>query len=92
MKAVELFYIPHCPYCVTAKKAIEELKQENDAYADVQVKWINEEEEVDYAEEHDYYYVPSVYVYREKIFEAHPGDSLSTIKAGIREAFDKALR
>ena len=92
MKTVELFYMPGCPYCAKAKKAIAELKEENAAYARVPVKWINEEEETDYAEEHDYYYVPTLYFDKEKRFEAHPGDSLERIKAGIKSVFDQALQ
>ena len=91
MKTVELFYLPGCPYCVRARKAIEELKSEDENYGRVPLKWINEAEEVDYANEHDYYYVPSVYFNGRKVFEAHPGDSLTRIKAGIREAFDRAV-
>ncbi|MBP1554644.1 MAG: glutaredoxin [Oscillospiraceae bacterium] len=91
MKTIELFYLPGCPYCVKAKKAIAELKEENSDYDHVLVKWIDESEEADYANEHDYYYVPTVYLGEKKIFEAHPGDSLDKIKAGIMKAFDRAL-
>ena len=91
MKTVELFYLPGCPYCVKAKKAIEELKSEQSDSGRVPVKWINEAEEVDYANEHDYYYVPSLYFSGKKIFEAHPGDSLEKIKDGVRSAFDRAV-
>ncbi len=91
MKTVELFYLPHCPYCVKAKKAVEELKNENDSYDRVPLKWIDESEEMDYANEHDYYYVPSVYYSSRKIYEAHPGDTLDKIKSGIKAAFDKAV-
>ena len=91
MKTVELFYLPGCPYCVKARKALEELKAENADYERVPLKWIDESEEVDYANEHNYYYVPSVYFNGRKVFEAHPGDSLEKIKTGIRSAFDKAV-
>ena len=91
MKAVELFYLPACPYCAKARKAIEELKTEAENYGRVPVRWINEAEEADYASEHDYYHVPTVYFNGKKVFEAHPGDSLQKIKAGIRDAFDKAV-
>ena len=91
MKTVEIFYLPGCPYCVKAKRAIGELKEEQDSYERVPLKWIDEAEEVDYANEHDYYYVPSVYYNGKKVFEAHPGDSMTKIKEGIRTAFDKAV-
>ena len=91
MKKVEIFVMRGCPYCVKARKAVDELKADSDNYARVSVDWIDENEEVDYANEHDYYYVPAVYYDGKKFFEAHPGDSLQKIKAGIRDAFDKAV-
>ena len=92
MKPVEIFYLPGCPYCVKAKKAAAELKDEDERYSHIPLKLINEEEETDYAENHDYYYVPTAFVNDKKIFEAKPGDSFETIKAGIQEAFEKALK
>ena len=91
MKTVELFYLPNCPYCIKAKKAVEDLKAEHEIYSHVPLKWIDESEEEDYADEHDYYYVPAVYYGSKMIFEAHPGDTLEIIKTGIKTAFDKAL-
>jgi len=91
MRPVELFYLPGCPYCVKAKKAVESLKAENADYERVPLKWIDESEEADYANEHNYYYVPSVFFRGQKIFEAHPGDSMEKIKAGIQSAFDRAV-
>ena len=57
----------------------------------VRLSVLRQSEEVDYANEHDYYYVPSVYYEGKKYFEAHPGDSLEKIKHGIMAAFDKAV-
>ena len=91
MKRVEIFILRNCPYCVKAKKAIEELKGENENYSRVPVRWVNEAEEIDYSDAHDYYYVPAVYYSGRKYFEAHPGDSLEKIKEGIRKAFDQSI-
>ena len=91
MKKVEIFVLLDCPYCVKAKKAVDELKSAHENYARISVDWIDESEEVDYANEHDYYHVPSVYYEGKKFFEAHPGDSLEKIKKGIQVAFDKAV-
>ena len=33
MKPVEIFYLPGCPYCVKAKKAAAELKEEDERYS-----------------------------------------------------------
>ena len=37
MKEIELFYLKTCPYCRNAKRAIDELIEENPAYADIQI-------------------------------------------------------
>lgn len=91
MKKVEIFILRDCPYCVKARKAVDELKSDSDSYARVSTVWIDESEEVDYANEHNYYHVPSVYYDGKKFFEARPGDSFEKIKAGIQTAFDKAV-
>ena len=44
MKEIELFYLKTCPYCRNAKRAIDELIEENPAYADIQIDWIEESE------------------------------------------------
>ena len=67
------------------------MKEKDPDYQRVPVKWINEQEEVDYSNEHDYYYVPSVYFGGSKVFEAHPGDSYDKIKDAIKAALDRAV-
>lgn len=91
MRGLEVFYIPGCPYCAKARKALEELKEENPDYGRVPVKWINEEEEIDYANEHNYSYVPTVYFGRTKMYEAHPGSSYQEIRDALKVALDRAV-
>ena len=91
MKTIELFHLPGCPYCIKAEKAIRELIGENPAYAGINIKWIDESEQADYAGSKDYYYVPTVFFGEEKLFEAQPSQGSREIKAGIRAAFDKVL-
>ena len=40
LKQIELFYLTHCPYCINARRAIEELKSENSAYEEIRIHWI----------------------------------------------------
>ena len=54
MKAIELVFLPGCPYCVKAKQAVKELQAESESYAGLPLKWINEQEETGYADAHDY--------------------------------------
>ena len=90
MRTVELFYLPGCPYCVKAKRAQTELK-ENPVLERVRVRWIDESEERDYADEHNYYYVPTFYVGEKKVYEARPGSSYDEIRDGLKAAMSLAL-
>ena len=91
MKQLEIFYLSRCPYCRNAIKAIEELRGENPAYSDINIRWIEESEEPALADSRDYYNVPAVFFNGEKLYEAKPFHDYDTIKAGIRGAFDAAL-
>lgn len=91
MKTVELFHLPDCPYCIKAEKAIRELIDEDPDYARINVRWINERAEADYADTKDYYYVPTIFFEGEKLYEADPGQKYEDIKACIRAAFDRVL-
>jgi len=91
MKELTLFYMNGCPYCRNAKKAETELRSENAAYRDVTITWINEVSESALADTYDYYYVPSVYLGREKLYEAHPGESYTDCKDMMARCFEKAL-
>ena len=91
MKEVKLFYLTHCPYCVKAKKALDELIKENPAYADIRIRWIEESEEAELAGRYDYYYVPTVYQAEEKLYEASPAQDYADIKDSLRSALDRVL-
>lgn len=92
MKEIELFYLTHCPYCVKARKAVDELMEENPAFAGLSVKWIEENEEPELAGSRDYYCVPSLFFAGKKLYEASPADDYNAIKGNIRSAFTAALR
>ena len=91
MKEIEIFYLTGCPYCMKARKAVGELAAENPAYADITIKWIEENEQPLLANSRDYYNVPSVFFRGEKLYEAKPTHGYETIKESIKAAFDKAL-
>ncbi|MBR1456160.1 MAG: glutaredoxin [Oscillospiraceae bacterium] len=91
MKEIELFHLTHCPYCVNAGRAIEELKREDPAYAEIRIRWIEESEEPELADSRDYYYVPTIYCGGEKLYEARPTHGYETIKKHVRAALDMAL-
>ena len=91
MKEIELFHLTHCPYCVNARKAIDELKEENPEYQEIAIRWIEESEETELANSRDYYYVPTLYYKGEKLYEASPAHGYAVIKKNIKKAFDTVL-
>ena len=91
MKEIELFYLSHCPYCIKARKAVDELMAENPAFTGLYVKWIEENEEPELAASRDYYCVPSLFFQGKKLYEASPADDYDAIKNNICSAFTAAL-
>ena len=85
-----IFYLENCPYCRQAKRAVEALKEEHEAYGNIRLTWIEESREPDIAEQYDYYYVPSIFRGKEKMYEAHPGESYEECKTQIQKVFDAA--
>jgi len=80
-----------CPYCANAKKAMQELKEENQNFAGLEVEMINENEHPEISAKYDYYYVPTFIVDGRKVYEAHPGERFEECKEKVREVFETAL-
>lgn len=91
MKKITMFHLVDCKYCDFARRAIDELRKENPAYADVEIEMINENEHPEIIANYDYWSVPSLFIGKEKIFEAALFMPYETIKDGVKLAFDKAL-
>lgn len=72
MKKVKMFYLENCPHCKRARKMIEVLKTKNPKYSDIEIEYIEESQNVQAANAHDYYYVPALYVDGVKIHEGVP--------------------
>ncbi|MBR2667939.1 MAG: glutaredoxin family protein [Oscillospiraceae bacterium] len=89
MGKLTFFYMDGCPYCEDAKRALAELAAENEAYAAVEIDWI-EENDPRPAGPYFYYYVPTLYVGEEKIYEASPADDYAMIRASVKQALDAA--
>ena len=81
-----------CPYCKGAKEALAELIEENPAYRQVAVDWYEESDHPEVVQGHSYYYVPSMFIGAEKLYEAQPGQSYDDIKAHVKAALDAALK
>ncbi len=85
MKNIIMFETSWCPHCLRAHGFIEELLQDNPAYKDVQIEYIDEELHPDIANQYDYYYVPTFYVDFVKIHEG------AVTKASVESVFTEAL-
>lgn len=86
-----MFYLDDCGYCLKARQALDELFAENSAYASVPLRRIEESREPALADTYDYYAVPSFFIGKDKLFEAHIGMRYEDIKAAVRACLDAAL-
>lgn len=91
MKKLTLFYLADCPYCHNARRALQELVKENPAYGEVETDWIEESERPDIAGQYDYYYVPTVFLGKDKLYEAHPSESYADCKKKLQKVLDAVL-
>ena len=91
MKKIVCFHLEGCPYCRKAIKAFQELLEENSAWKNISVEWVEEEtQQPSELKNFDYYYVPTIYVGNEKVYEANPADDYDKIKSEIRKALELA--
>ena len=72
-------------------ETLKELMAEKPAYQDIKITKIEENEHMDIAEQYDYYAVPSFFIGKEKLFEAHIGMRYEDIKAAVKACLDAAL-
>lgn len=69
MEKVKLFYQARCPFCKRAFAYIDELVKENPEFGSIEIEKIDELERPAYADQFDYYYVPTFYVGDRKAHE-----------------------
>lgn len=91
MKNVTLFYLTNCPYCHNAKRALDELFSYDQRYSEIEIKWIEESQESEFAAQYDYYYVPTVYFGDKKLYEADPSEDYADCKLKLKSALDTVL-
>ena len=65
-----MFILPGCPHCKLALRYQEELLQEHPEWQTIPLRIVGREQGAAFADEHDYYYVPTCYVDGQKVFEA----------------------
>ena len=89
---ITFFYLPGCPYCKNANRAIEELIQENPEYGKIGIERINELNPPTGISGYDYYYVPSMFIGKEKLYEANPSQGYDDIRESVKAVFERALK
>ena len=85
MKEITYFYLTGCPYCRMADEMIAELVKETQEFADITINKIEERENAELADSYDYYYVPCLWIGKEKLHEGVP------TKEKIRDVLKAAL-
>lgn len=84
-KPVKMMILEACPYCREAFRMMDELREKNPAYRDVEIEVIEESKEPEKVEGLDYWYVPTFFVGDVKILEGVP-----TIEK-VEQVFQEAL-
>ncbi|MBQ3109257.1 MAG: thioredoxin family protein [Clostridia bacterium] len=85
MNELLFFYMKRCPHCKKAEKFLEELMQE-EKYANIPIRRIEETEEKELAESYDYWYVPSFFLNGKKLHEGSP--TMEDIKRVLETALE----
>jgi len=86
MPKLDLFILESCPYCIRARKYLEELRQEDPKYQTIEINLIDERKERALANSYDYYLVPTFYLGKTKLYEG------VMTKADVKNVLDKALQ
>ncbi len=91
MQKITYFHMNDCPYCVQADKVIAELIAEHPDWAAVEFEKIDERERPDIADRYDYYANPSMFLGKEKLYEAHLFETEAECRGHVEEVFRRAL-
>ena len=90
MKEILMFYRDDCGYCDMAFRALKELEEAHQEYADIPFRKVEETKDPVYADKFDYYATPTFYVGDKKIFEAHIGLKYDQMKDEVEKVLRRA--
>lgn len=85
-----LFVMKGCPHCELALQLQEELFTEHPDWREIPLRIVDEREEKEFADAHDYYYVPCYYVNGSKVHEGHA--ERDDVEAVFRTALGEPVR
>ena len=91
MSELTIFELKDCPYCVQEREIITELLQEHPEYERIEIKRIDESVYPDLADQYDYYYVPSFYLGKKKLYEASRSYSREEAKRRMNDVLCAVL-
>ena len=91
MKKVTYFHLATCPYCRQADRVLAELIREHPEYAAVRFERINEYEHPEIAAQYDYYANPSMFIGKEKLYEAHLFEKEDETRRHLVEVLERAM-
>jgi glutaredoxin len=86
MPKLDLFILESCPYCIRARKYLDELRQEDPKYQTIEINLIDERKERALANSYDYYLVPTFYLGKTKLYEG------VMTKVDVQKVLDQALQ
>ena len=85
-----MHYCPGCAHSLT-QKIIAELIEEHPEWAEVVFEKIDENEHPEIADQYDYYANPSMFIGKEKLYEAHLRETKEECRAHVMEVFRRAM-
>lgn len=72
MKEILMMIQKGCPYCRRAFEIMDELGDQHPEYTRIPVKIVDEQQEKEFADSLDYWYVPTYFVNGQKLHEGVP--------------------
>ena len=90
MQTLTIFHLDRCPYCRKLTQTYAELCDETPEFRNVPIEWVEESKEPQRAEAYSYWYVPTIFLGNEKLFETKPSDTAITLKAALKQALETA--
>ena len=91
MQKVTYFHLPTCPYCIQADRILQELIAERPEFAAVEIERINEMEHPEIADQYDYYANPSMFIGKEKLYEAHLFERPEETRRNVLRVLEAAI-
>ena len=84
MKEITVFYFPECPYCRQLERILKDWNGRPEL-KDVAFRWVDEHREPEVADQYPYYYVPTLFEGKRKLYEADPSHTEPVMRRILEE-------